>query len=249
MASLIALPHASRRRRQAGKGMRMGTTTAMVAAMAAVMLAACSPSGAAGAQSACAALGGTVGPDQTCHAHSKNDGYTLDLRFPVDYPDQAAVTDLLTRRRDEFVDWFTSMPASYPGELDIIGTGYRCGPPASGTQSLVLTIGTSGGVHPVTAYESLNYDLSKGAPVTFEALFRPGTRPLEVLNPIVQRELDKHGATGALTLRDLGATAYQNFALTDDAVIFFFDQDGLLPHERGPLTVKVPRTELASVLA
>jgi hypothetical protein len=224
-------------------------TTATVAALAAMMLAGCSLSTAADAQSACDALGGTVGPDQTCHARSESNDYTLDIGFPIDYPDEAALTALLTRRRDDFVDVFTSMPHWYPGELDIIGTGYRSGRPASGTQSVVLTIGTSGGVHPVTTYESLNYDLSKRAPITFETLFRPGTRPLEVLNPIIQRELDKHGATGALTLEDLGAKAYQSFAITDDAIIFFFNQDGLLPHERGSLTVEVPRTELASLLA
>ena len=70
-----------------------------------------------------------------------------------------------------------------------------------------------------------------------------------MLNPIVQRELDKRGPTGSLSLDDLGATAYQDFAITDDAVIFFFNQDGLLPHEKGPLTVEVPRTELATLLA
>ena len=30
---------------------------------------------------------------------------------------------------------------------------------------------------------------------------------------------------------------------------FFFNQDGLLSHVDGPLTVKVPRTELAALLA
>ena len=89
---------------------------------------------------------------------------------------------------------------------------------AAGTQSLVFAIGTSGGVHPVTTYSALNYDLSKHAPITLDTLFRPGTQPMAVLNPIVQPELDRHGATGSLTLEDLGAKAYQNFAITDDAV-------------------------------
>jgi hypothetical protein len=101
----------------------------------------------------------------------------------------------------------------------------------------------------VTTYQALNYDLSTHAPITFDTLFKPDTQPLEVLNPIVQRELDKRGATGALTLNDLGAKAYQNFAITDEAVIFFFNQDGLLPHERGPLRVEVPRMQLAGLLA
>jgi hypothetical protein len=30
--------------------------------------------------------------------------------------------------------------------------------------------------------------------------------------------------------------------------LFFFDQDGLLPHEEGPLQVTVPRSELAPIL-
>jgi outer membrane biogenesis lipoprotein LolB len=65
----------------------MKAMTAVVAALAALMLAGCSPStgsAAADVQSACVAVGGTVGPDQTCRAHSDNDGYTLDFRFPVD---------------------------------------------------------------------------------------------------------------------------------------------------------------------
>jgi Protein of unknown function (DUF3298) len=101
----------------------------------------------------------------------------------------------------------------------------------------------------VTTFESFNYDLNVDAPITFATLFTPGSQPLEVLGPIVHRELDKRG-TGAVSLHDLGENAYQNFAITDDVVIFFFfNQDVLLPHQDGPLRVEVPRTELASLLA
>jgi hypothetical protein len=65
----------------------MKPKTMVVAALAALMLAGCSPStgsAAADVQSACVAVGGTVGPDQTCRVQSDNDGYTLDFRFPVD---------------------------------------------------------------------------------------------------------------------------------------------------------------------
>ena len=54
--------------------------------------------GTASAQSACADLGGTVGGDQICHGHAANSTYTLDFSFPVDYPDQQALTDYLTDR-------------------------------------------------------------------------------------------------------------------------------------------------------
>ena len=104
--------------------MMMRTSTALVAALAAAMLA----TGTAGAvtDSACSALGGTVGADQTCHARTENDHYVLDFRFPVDYADQGALTQALSQERDDFVDWFTAMKASpMPGELDIIGRAYR----------------------------------------------------------------------------------------------------------------------------
>jgi hypothetical protein len=226
----------------------MRTTTAMVAALAALTLS--TTPATAVTDSACTALGGTVGADQICQAHTDNQGYMLDFRFPVDYPDQEAVTDVLTQQRDDFVGWIKGMPAvALPPELDIIGKAYRSGSPASGTQSVVLTIGNQAGVHPVTTYKSLNYDLADHAPITFETLFKPGTQPRDVLDPIVEREVNKHGGPGALTLNDLGAEAYQSFAITDDAVIFFFNQDGLLSHVDGPLTVTVPRTELAALLA
>ena len=94
------------------RSLQMRTTTAMIAALTSLMLAGFSSS-TAGAQSACGALGGTVGPDQTCHAHIENDTYTVDFRFPVDYPDQGAMTDVLTQRRDDFIDWITRMPNTY----------------------------------------------------------------------------------------------------------------------------------------
>src|SRR5687768_10357003 len=56
-------------------------------------------------QSACADLGGTVGADQTCRVHSVNAAYTLEMSFPLDYPDQKALTDVLERDRDSFVEW------------------------------------------------------------------------------------------------------------------------------------------------
>jgi Protein of unknown function (DUF3298) len=94
-----------------------------------------------------------------------------------------------------------------------------------------------------------NSSVGRPTPITFDTLFKPGTKPLDVLNPIVEREVEKHGGPGPLTLGDLGVRAYQNFAITDDAVIFFFNQEGLLPHEDGPLEVSVPRAELASLMA
>jgi Protein of unknown function (DUF3298) len=225
-------------------------TRASPSATASLSSAPASP--AAGVQSACTALAGTVDAHETCQLHSATSSYTLDFRFPVDYPDQQALTATLMQERDEFINWVAQNPPrgrSLPFELDILGEAYHSGNPAAGTRSIVLDIGRDTGVHPVASFRALNYDVARHTPMTFDTLLKPGTQPVDVLNAIVQRELDKHGDAGPLSLDDLGAKAYQNFAITDEAVIFFFDQDCLLQHTAGPLRVSVPRTDIASILA
>jgi hypothetical protein len=211
------------------------------------------PAPAASAQSACAGLGGTVDADQTCHVHSATSSYTLDMSFPLDYPDQQAVIDYLTQDRADFVDWFTKFGPDgrdRPYEHVVTAKTFRSGTPTSGTQSLVLEIEDDTGAahqgHPNTLFKAFNYDLGRNASITFDTLFKPGTDPLAVLNPIVRRELGIHPG---IPIGDLDAKVYENFAITDDAVIFFFGQDQVLPDNNGPHQVSVPRSELASLLA
>ena len=76
--------------------------------------------------------------------------------------------------------------------LDAKGTAYRSRTPPRGTQSVVFEMYQNvGGAHPQTWYKAFNYDLSKRAPVTFDTLFKPGTKPLDVIFPVVQAELQK----------------------------------------------------------
>ena len=215
----------------------------------------------AGAQSACADLGGTVEPDHICQVHTVTSCYTLDYTFPVDYPDQQALSAALTHERDGFVNWVAKHG---PDEHDqsyhdqsyqevVTATTYRSGTPATGTQSLVLEIEDDTGAahqgHPDTRFTAFNYDLGKSAPITFDTLFKPGAKPLDVLSPAVQRELAKHQAAAAPTFNGLDANAYQNFAITDDAVIFFFGENRLIQDDNGPHEVSQPRADLASLMA
>jgi hypothetical protein len=63
--------------------------------------------------------------------------------------------------------------------------------------------------------------------------------------------MDKHwqGYGGPAPRNTLGAKKYQNFALTDDAVIFCIPQGMWLAEVAGPQPISVARSELASVLA
>src|SRR5258705_10163006 len=207
----------------------------------------------AAAQSACADLGGTVGPDGVCSVHTSNSSYTLDITFPNDYPDQQALTAYLTQARDGFVN-VSEMPGSYnlPYELDAKGTGYRSGSPTAGTQSVVLTMWQNvGGVHPQTWDKAFNWDVAKKAPITFDTLFKPGAKPLDVIYPAVEQYIQKQQGLidGIPPNVGLDPSKYQNFALTDDAVIFFFGQGELLAESAGPVEASVPRVTLAPLLA
>ncbi len=203
------------------------------------------PTTSASAPSLCTKLGGTSDSNQTCHVRSETSTYTLDFKFPVDYPDMQPVTDYIAKRRDEFVEWLKKypVPGGVSSALNIGGDSYK----SSGTQSLVLTMETEGGVHPETTFKSFNYDTGKHAPITLDTLFKPGAAPLPVLNPIVQQELDKRQASD-VSAADATMDTYQNFAITDDSVIFFIDQDSAFPHYVGSLQVTVPRSELAPLM-
>lgn len=210
-----------------------------------------SPSTPAATPSSCTELGGTVGPDHFCTVHTQTPPYAIDMHFPVDYPDQTAVTDLLKRHRDLFIE-AAGRPHAPDAQmaLGIKGTTYRSGTPTSGTQSLVFDEYTDlGGAHPETEYAALSYDLGKHAPVTFDTLFKPGSDPVAVLDPIVEADLVKQFGGLAIDPNVIGDKMYQSFALTDDAVIFFIGRGMWANEAAGPTQVSVPRSDLASILA
>ncbi len=207
----------------------------------------------AAGQSACADLGGAVGPDGICTVHAANATYTLNFSFPNDYPDQAALTGYLTQARDGFIN-VADNPDAYnlPYELDAKGAGYSSGSPTGGTQSVVFTMWQNvGGAHPQTYYQSFNWDVDKRAPIKFDTLFKPGTKPLDLIYPAVEQDLQKQQGVidGIPPSVGLDPSKYQNFALTDDAVLFFFSQGELFAEAAGPVQASVPRSTLAALLA
>jgi hypothetical protein len=200
----------------------------------------------------CADLGGTVQADQTCHVETKTATYSLEISYPLDYSDQQALTDFVKQDRDEFVDFIGTLPPrDWPYEHRVRPDTYTSGTVGSGTESVVLELYGDSGAHPVTGFHSFNYDVRTHSPITFDSLFKPGADPVAALDPIVQREMDRHwqGYGGAAPRNTLGARMYQNFALTDDAVIFYIPQGMWLAEVAGPQQISVPRLELAFVLA
>lgn len=228
--------------------MHISRWTALIAVAAVVGIA----TPVANAQSGCADLQGNVGQDQMCRVHVENRTYTVDLSFPNDYPDQAPLVAYLKQTRDGFVN-VAQDPDAYnlPYELDAEGVGYRSGPPTAGTRSVVFTVWQNvGGVRPQTFYQAFNWDVAKKAPITFETLFKPGTKPMDVLYPEVDRYLQRQGTMNPVPPADGTDPAnYQNFAITDDSLIFFFSQGELFAESAGPVQATVPRAAVAQLLA
>ncbi|BBY56910.1 esterase [Mycolicibacterium sarraceniae] len=206
----------------------------------------------AGARTDCAAFGGSPEAGNICYVHSSAPSYTMDLRFPTNYADEQAVLDYVTQNRDGFTN-VAQMPAvrAMPYEMDVTTQSFTSGPPTGGTQSVVLKLFQDiGGAHPTTWYKAFNYDVAHKKPVTFDTLFAPEAKPLNAIFPIVQRDLERQtGLTGVIATSDaLDPSHYQNFAITDDAVIFFFSQGELLPSDAGATSSSVPRSALPPLL-
>lgn len=231
----------------------MTRATSIAALLTATVLAGWTGTSVASAQTACADLGGALNAKQSCQVHDATAAYTVAFSFPAGYPDERAVSAYLRQTRDGFVN-VSEMPGArgVPYVLDAKGTAYHSGLAPRGTQSLVLEVYQNvGGAHPQTWFKAFNYDLGARAPITFDTLFRPGTRPLDVVYPAVQRDLQSRAGLDqpVLPADGLDPQNYQNFAVTDDAVIFFFGQGELLPEAAGAIQASVPRAALAPILA
>ena len=102
-----------------------------------------------------------------------------------------------------------------------------------------------GGAHPQTFYKAFNWDLAdEGADHRSTPLFKPGTKPLAVIFPLCRPDLEKQqGLIDRRSRRSVGLdpAKYQNFAIPDDSLIFFFGQGEMLRSRRVPLQVSVPR--------
>ena len=220
--------------------MRISAAAALLMAGALFMAApaAASPVG-------CGALGGVV-DDGICHVSETQPSYVMDLKFPLDYPDEQALIDYLAQNREGFVKVAQPGSRNLPYEMDVTAESFR----SAQTRSVVLTLFQDvGSAHPTTWYKSFTFDVNRGRVVTFDTLFAPDSKPLAAIFPIVQRELETTtGLAGSVPDGDgMDPAHYQNFAVTDDAVIFYFGRAELLPSYAGATSVTVPRNAIPAL--
>jgi Protein of unknown function (DUF3298) len=213
------------------------------------------------ATSGCAQLGGNVQSGNICHARAETPNYVIDLRFNTDYPDDQPVTDYLVQTRDRVIN-AAQAPGAKAGDLPCMMTltseTYRSGQPTRimpeygrpwhGTQSLVLkTFLSTGGPSAGTKYKSFTFDFDQNRPVTFDNLFAPGSNPMDSIYPAVATEIARQQVMRHFQLSPKvgrNPALYQNFAITDETVIFFFDTGELMADEAGYFFAPVARANL-----
>lgn len=189
---------------------------------------------------------------QTCQIQTTDPAYSLNISYPVDYPDFKSVFDYVKQTRDGFLN-VAKMPGprDMPYELDTTATRFNSAVPPRGTQSLVFkTFQDVGGAHPQTFYKSFNWDQGFRKPIAIDNLFREGTQPFPVILPLVQSELEKQSGQPVAIAPEVGLDpmTYANFAITNDALIFFFSQGELLPEAAGALQVSIPREPVDAMI-
>ncbi|BBZ05200.1 immunogenic protein MPT64 [Mycolicibacterium chitae] len=207
---------------------------------------------AAAAPPTCADIDATA-VGQTCQIQLSDPGYRVDITVPATYPDAEALFDYVTQTRDGFLNVARTPDARWaPYVLEMKSTEYRSAVPPPGTQSVVLeTYENVGGPHAATFYKTFTWDQEHREAVTIDTLFREGTDPFPVLRALVQDEVTQQFGVTEPILGGAGTNprTYQNFALTDDSVIFFFDSGTLLAETAGAFQVSVPREPLDALLA
>src|ERR1700730_5938142 len=85
----------------------------------------------------CAGLGGTVVAAETCRVHASGPTYTLTVTFPVDYPDEQALTDYITQNRAGFFNVAEGAGArDHPYQMDATSEQHSSGQPPHATRSV-----------------------------------------------------------------------------------------------------------------
>ena len=224
----------------------------IAAACGAVILAGSTAVASAAPKDYCGDLKG-VNVANVCRIQMTDPGYTVDISFPSNYPDMKSVADFISKTRDSFLNAAKSSTSrDTPYALQITPTTYTSLVPPRGQLSVVLRVyQNTGGAHPQTAFKSFVWDQAYRRPVTYETLWQPDSDPLPVVLPIVAEDLQKQAGQPVPIAPAVGLDPanYQNFAITNDGVIFFFSQGTLLAESAGATQVLVPRSVIDALLA
>jgi peptidoglycan-N-acetylglucosamine deacetylase len=187
-------------------------------------------------------------------------GLQIDIDYPVapegaDFV-SATIRDFVqgmqTETIQQFAEWYDPTFLTFGWSLGIDYEEFQYSDNIISYNFSVYTY--TGGAHGNINYQTYTFDLENGTEVTYEDLFQADVNELAVISPIVQQALNEHlgEMTDAQWIEDgtgENPDNYQNFILTDGALIFYFDPYQVAAYAAGPQMVSIPLVDLAEVLA
>jgi hypothetical protein len=207
----------------------------------------------------CYEKGGTWNAeDTTCNIQHQIE---MDVSYPItlaQYPIVEQTVDaFIAETRSQFLAGVTApemfaFPSTGGFFLSISFDEYRF---SDTVISLVFTVADyTGGAHPNSWYRTFTFDLAQGREITLGDLFIEGSNPLAVISPIVQQDLlTRIGEMTDPTWIEQGTgenpVNYQNFAITPDALIFFFPPYQVAAYAAGPQQSSIPLSQISAILA
>ncbi len=184
------------------------------------------------------------------------------LDFTISYPLEVLEFPFATQAVDV---WLSQERAAFFGPIIEYGLFSSPGPLSKEIQYEIVGFSPSmmslafriyeytGGAHPNTYFKTFNFDLASEQVLDLEALFLPGSAPLQTIAPLVQDALRTQlgDAVDEAWLqegtRPVDAN-YANWVLTPDALVFYFPPYQVAAYAAGPQIVSVPLSALADVL-
>jgi hypothetical protein len=186
-------------------------------------------------------------------------GIRIDLDYPVELASQPVVAETidpwLAGMQGDFVASYApdfALP-SYANNWTLTAS-YEIYEHSTDVASLVYTVGNyTGGAHPNYLYVTYTFDFIDQSLIALEDLFMRGGDPWLTIAPLVETDLREQlgDAADASWIAD-GAGGnpdnYRAFALTEDALVFFFAPYQVAAYAAGGLEVRLPLDALEGVI-
>lgn len=195
------------------------------------------------------------------NAETQSCELNTNIEIRVDYPVEVAGFDFAVDTINRYLDEQREMIAelvNQPGfnptttySLYVDSEVYRHN---ESIVSVVLSMSTyTGGANPFAFYKTFIFNLDEQRELFFYDVFPPEGNPLATIAPLAQQALiDTLGDAADPSLIARGAAMdsanFRNFAITEDSVIFFFDEHQVAAGAVGAPQVEIPIEELGFVM-
>lgn len=209
-------------------------------------------------ETACFDKGG-VWEDNECLIRSS---FELEIRYPlelIEYEIVAETIDAFVIEQKEIFLQYVNVPSAEMLPMSYapwtLTMNYETTSHSDDILSIIYTISEyTGGAHPNSYYRTFTFNLAENTVITLEDLFVEGANPLEAIAPLVVADLTEQMgefADAAWIESGTGENMenYRNFALTEDALIFYFPPYQVAAYAAGAFEVQIPLSELSDILA